>query len=268
MPDISLLSCFQSWYYDNWRKFRTRSFPHNVFLACSAKHWGVHAKEVEDEVLNLTISFLRDYSILSRAIQAEESIFPQTRIGAFDLHSAAEFGLTQAAEVLILSSGENSVTMISAVNDNGELPLFLAAKNEHVAVTKLLPDSGADPNAKNRMPSSPDGATPFMIAFQQRYWAKMEILLQAAAGVDVKSGCHGSALLVARAFQHEEIVELIRAAYTDSHAVGRRHSMALLAASAGGQEKTKKPLSGKDGCDDEQCGRVEDCTPQQHMKNI
>jgi ankyrin repeat protein len=124
---------------------RMNAYP---FLQYAARHWGRHARSVQDAVFDLVCATLLDQGRLSSTSQVLYSriwfysTFPRVNI----LHMLAYFGLHILAERLLAQCGDKSEYWVTQRNEKLETCLYIAADQGHDAMVELLLDKGAEVN--------------------------------------------------------------------------------------------------------------------------
>ena len=109
-------------------------------LDCAAKNWGIHAREVQNDVQDLTLKLLRNETDISSSVRIMLNPSDYDKItglyfpvGISASHLCAFFGLEG-----ILNSTLDETTVTSLQDNYGCMPLSWAAENGHDSVVQLL----------------------------------------------------------------------------------------------------------------------------------
>ena len=177
----------------------------NPLLEYAANNWGIHAREVQDDVMGVALRFFRKNLNVLSSIQA---IVNGIDFRAYErskavrrVHLCAYFGLEK-----ILANLLNEIPMEADLLDtNGRTPLSLAARYGRDAAAKLLLDRG---NVKINLEDI-DGQTPLHHAVAHGHLKTVELLLEQPS-IDVNS--KGNQVFVPLSFAayygDKEIVQL------------------------------------------------------------
>ena len=178
------------------------------FLDYAAKHWGEHARTVEECVASQVWTFLNSTSLLCagqvlRVSDYKYGGYSKQYATTTPLHELAYFGLATVAGKTI-SAPELTTIMINAKNSHSDTPLSLAAKQGHCEMVKVLLDKGADINAQGGRYGNALQAASF-----GGYKQVVKTLLDKGADVNAQGGCYGNALQAALARGHEQVVKTL-----------------------------------------------------------
>jgi ankyrin repeat protein len=119
---------------------------------------------------------------------------------AAPIHDAAEAGDVEKVRALLVAGP----ALIDAKNDKGVTPLWLAAREGHLAVVKLLLENGAAVDAKDSV-----GATPLWLATFKGHLAVVKLLLEKGAAVDAKDSEGATPLWFATSDGNLAVVKLL-----------------------------------------------------------
>jgi ankyrin repeat protein len=239
-------SIFKSGCCSSDKEFRERLQDH-AFLDYAAKHWGEHARTVEDQICELACSFLPNTGLVSCATQvllprkywyqeySQEYVEDST--GA---HLVARFGLPILLEALLSHQVMETELVLERKDGDGQTLLYLAAEGGHQRVVKLLLDKGADVNAQGG-----DHGNALQAASVKGYEQVVKLLLDKGADVNAQGGDYDNALQAASVQGHEQVVKLLLDKGADVNAQGGFYSNALQAASIKGREQVVKLLLDK-----------------------
>ena len=124
--------------------------------------------------------------------------------GLFPLLQASQDGHTDCVK-LLLDNGANP----NQVNkEKGTFPLLMAAHNGHTDCVELLLDNGANPNQIHEK----KGAFPLLVAVGNNHRNIVQLLLNNGAKLDIALPKFGTALVVAKEFGYQEIIDLLETA--------------------------------------------------------
>ncbi|CAH0017361.1 unnamed protein product [Clonostachys rhizophaga] len=178
---------------------RIQNYPLLPYLA---QNWAIHVLMVEDQVLHLAFRFLQyDGSVNAVAQVAERTGHPGggVAMNTTALHLTSRFGLYLLShEILSSQMGSNEdgdearVPQLNAKDDRGRTPLMRAARHGHLAIVKLLLDSGADVNVQG---GPNDNA--LMCALQGNHREVVDVLLNRNANIHAGYWPANSALATA-----------------------------------------------------------------------
>jgi len=115
---------------------------------------------------------------------------------------AAWHGHTEIVKLLL----GNNADVNASCTDDGETPLYIAARNGHTEVVKLLLDNSADVNASRTY----DGATPLYVAAQNGHTETVKLLLVHKSNLNVKAHNGEKPVDAARREHHWDIVEILK----------------------------------------------------------
>lgn len=175
-------SVFDSGFCETYQEFERR-LQANRFYDYAARNWGYHAYGASSDVEGLILQFLERHgkrSSSAQVIMSDEDDYcfrerlcePPEMTG---LHLAAYFGLWTS----IIALFNNGHRYDADVKDShGRTPLWLAAKEGHEKVVRLLLESGADPNVDNEYGS------PLSLAVDWGHYAVVKLLLENGADLD------------------------------------------------------------------------------------
>jgi ankyrin repeat protein len=224
------------------------------FLDYAAKHWGEHARTVEEDVASQVWTFLSSTSLSCAAqvlrvsdykYEGYSKGYPTTT----PLHELAHFRLATVAGKVV-SAPELTAVMVNAKNSYGDAPLSLAAKQGHCEMVKTLLDKGADVNAQGG-----DYGNALQAASAGGHKQAVKMLLDKGADVNAQGGDYGNALYAASVKGHEQVIKMLLDKGADVNAQGGWYGNALQAASAGGHEQVVKMLLDKGADVNAQGGR-------------
>ena len=196
---------------DNDQAFEAR-LRNNVLLDYSARHWGSHAKEVQQEISSLALPFLRHESLVSAATQAAlvssylyaaySQQYPRQTNG---LHLVAMYGLTCLAEMLLKEPVYHSY--VDTKDKYGRTPLSWAAASGHEAVVRLLVErDDVEADSKDE-----DDRTPLWRAAANGHEAVVRLLVERDnVEADSKDKYDRTPLSRAAANEHDAIVRLLK----------------------------------------------------------
>lgn len=188
----------------NYKLFEAR-LQENAFLEYAAQYWAIHSQgEVQLRVMDLALRFLKDEQKISCAAQITKdpsiSFFhsrPPKNVSG--LHICSSFGLKHILDKLLRTSNN-----INPKDSLGQTPLFLAAKNGHEAVIKLLFDNGVAVDSRSRLRE-----TPLFISAKNGHEAVVKLLLDSDAAVNSRNYLRETPLLVTTRNGHEAVVKLL-----------------------------------------------------------
>ena len=188
----------------NDREFEDR-LAQNVFLGYAASHWANHAHEVQVDVKEVALPFLRNESLASatnQVISAPPYRYPGYSQGWQEtgLHVVARFGLQDFLASLL----ECNEYADSKDAQYGRTPLSWAAENGHEAVVKLLLEKAIDVDSKDN-----SNQTPLLWAARNGHEAVVRLLLEKAADVDSDARYGRTPLSWAARNGHEAVAKLI-----------------------------------------------------------
>jgi ankyrin repeat protein len=214
------------------------------FLDYAAKHWGEHARNVEDDIAGKVWKFLNSTSLSCAAQVMRVPVYKYKGYSKQDitttpLHELAHFGLAVVAEKIV-SAPELIAVMVNAKDNRGDPPLSLAARQGHCEMVKKLLETGADVNGQGGHFGSALQAASF-IGHKQM----VKTLLDKGADVNAQGGHFGNALQAASFIDHEQMVKTLLDKGADVNAQGGYYGNALQAASARGHEQMVKTLLDK-----------------------
>ncbi|KAF2026442.1 ankyrin, partial [Setomelanomma holmii] len=188
------------------------------FLDYAAKHWGVHAVTVEDQICELACSFLSHKELVFCAAQVllrptygyrdYSQEYPKNSTG---LHLTARFGLPIVLEALLLYQVRETALVLERRDSNGQTLLYLAAEHGHQRTVKLLLDAGADVSAEGG-----EYGNALQAASQQGDEQVVKLLLDAGVNVDAQARDYGNTLYEASYRGHEQVVKLLLNAGADT----------------------------------------------------
>ena len=224
------------------------------FLDYAAKHWGEHARTVEEDVADQVWTLLNSNSLL---FAAQVRQFPVHKYGGYSkhhptttpLHELARFGLATVAKKVLSTPGSVEV-MVNAKNKYGNTPLSLPVRQGHCEMIKRLLDSKADINARSQMYGSA-----LQEASAEGHEQVVELLLDRGADVNVQGGMYGNALRAASKEGHELVVKMLLDTGVNVNAQSNHSSNALYAASAQGNGQVVEMLLHAGADIHAQCGR-------------
>ncbi len=125
-----------------------------------------------------------------------------TSSGETPLHVAARKG-HDAVVTALLRAPSVAVDNRTSI---GQTPLWSAVQSEQVEITRLLLQSGANPNARTL------GTTPLMIAAYKGNATIVRVLIEWKADPNARGPDATSALSIAQKLKHYRIVEILRSA--------------------------------------------------------
>ena len=183
----------------------------NVLYSYAAKNWGYHAHAALNEVKQLVLDFFeseRKVSASCQAMMASKSYseelgysqeVPKQMIG---VHLAAYFGLEEVMIILLKNRH-----YLDSKDTYGQTPLFLAARNGHEAIVKLLVErNDVEADLKDNW-----GRTPLLRAAKEGHEVVVELLLMKRVDTDSKDENGRTPLASAAESGHEAVVKLLLA---------------------------------------------------------
>ena len=201
----------------------------NPLCVYAAHHWGHHVSE-DTEPVQTVLHFLQHRA----KVKASSQVLTANELCAFyghsfgysqrvpknvrGLHLVGYFGLSRVAGIL-LGSGQNP----DVKDTYGRTPLWHAAQNGHMIVTKQLLAAGANVNASDDY----TGRTALYAAARGGYLEIVEKLLSAGADVNSITYHRRTVLQVAAGGGHLKIIEKLLAAKADASAVDEDDRTAL-----------------------------------------
>lgn len=178
---------------------RIQNYPLLPYLAQS---WAIHVLMVEDQMLHLALRFLQyDGSVNAVAQVAERKGHPGggVAMNTTALHLTSRFGLYLLSKELLSSQmgsnedgGETRISQLNAKDDRGRTPLMRAARHGHLAIVKLLLDSGADVNVQGG-----PNVNALLCALQGNHREVVDVLLNRNANIHAGYWPANSALATA-----------------------------------------------------------------------
>jgi ankyrin repeat protein len=214
------------------------------FLDYAAKHWGEHARKVEDDIAGQVWEFLNSTSLSCAAQVMRAPVYKYKGYSKQDttttpLHELAHFGLAIVAGKIV-SAPELIAVMANAKDNRGDPPLSLAARQGHCEMVKKLLETGADINGYGKHYGSA-----LQIASLIGHTQVVKTLLDKGADINAQGGHFSSALQAASAGGNEQMFKVLLDKGADINAQGGYYGSALQAASAGGNEQMVKTLLDK-----------------------
>jgi hypothetical protein len=179
----------------------------NVLYDYAARNWGHHARNAAEETQQLVVDFLKSEVRVSSSGQAmmasriDSGYSQRVPRQVTGEHLAAYFGLTGVIMALLKNKHDPDVK-----DSYGRTPLSWAAENGHEAVVRLLLDTGADLETKDK----DHDRTPLLYAAAKGHEAVVKLLLEKGAELEVKDEAYNqTALLYAAEEGHEAVVKLL-----------------------------------------------------------
>jgi ankyrin repeat protein len=214
------------------------------FLDYAAKHWGEHARKVEDDIAGKVWKFLNSTSLSCAAQVMRVPIYKYEGYSKQDitttpLHELAHFGLAIVAEKIV-SAPELIEVMANAKDNRGDPPLSLAATQGHCEMVKKLLDNKANVNAQGGCYSNA-----LYAASREGHEQVVKTLLDRGADVNVQGRHYSNALQAASARGHKQVVKMLLDKGAEVNVQGAGYSNALQAASARGHKQVVKMLLDK-----------------------
>jgi ankyrin repeat protein len=203
------------------------------FLDYAAKHWGEHARKVEDDIAGQVWEFLNSTSLSCAAQVMRAPVYKYKGYSKQDttttpLHELAHFGLAIVAGKIV-SAPELIAVMANAKDNRGDPPLSLAARQGHCEMVKKLLETGADINGYGKHYGSA-----LQIASFIGHTQVVKTLLDKGADINVQGGHFSSALQAASAGGHKQVVKVLLDKGADVNARGGSYGNAMHASAYGG----------------------------------
>ena len=120
------------------------------------------------------------------------------------LHKAAEYGHEMLTQILLQPISSRQAIQINAKNISGKTPLYLAVRDEHEVVVRLLLDAGADVDVFGSY-----GESALYVAARNGNEAIVLLLLEKRPNFDVKASSGETALECATRMGHFGVVRLL-----------------------------------------------------------
>lgn len=176
-------------------------------------------------------------AVLSRAAAFAWALWALTIAGAQTATLNSEFAAKlRNGNARQLQEALERGAPVHARDAQGNTPLLLAASYGDATLLRVLLDRGADVNATNA-----SGSTALLRAAPD--FAKIKLLVDRGAQVNVRSALgHTPLMVTARSANSHEAVEFLLAHGADVNATNIDGATALMAAAAGGDEKTVQLL--------------------------
>ncbi|KAK3326714.1 ankyrin repeat-containing domain protein [Apodospora peruviana] len=171
------------WYEnEQLRKSQTTMRLQFPFVQYASKHWPIHvtkaagsgASSMSSELVSALDQLLTPGPRFETWLNMEWD--PRLTKGVTPYHVAAQHGLSQYLELLVLARGVTGPEL-DPIDCLKQTPLFYAAENGHEAAVRVLIDAGVNPNSDNY-----NGLTPLHRAAAHNHGGVIRLLL--AAGVD------------------------------------------------------------------------------------
>jgi hypothetical protein len=182
----------------------------NIFLDYSARNWGSHAKDVQQEISSLVLPFLRRGPLVLATIQAalvdrsgyrSGQQYPRQTTG---FHLVARYGLNFLAGMLLKEPGYG--LRADSKDMNRRTPLSYAAWSGHEAVVRLLVErEDVEADSKDEF-----SRTPLSYAAGRGHEAVVRLLVEREdVEADSKDGDSRTPLSYAAERGHEAVVKLL-----------------------------------------------------------
>ncbi|KFY52229.1 hypothetical protein V496_08591 [Pseudogymnoascus sp. VKM F-4515 (FW-2607)] len=215
----------------------TEIFETYVFFEYACQHWAHHAMPVQEQVLDLARTFLKDMNLVAN--------IAYSRINATGVHITAKLGLKYLLEMILTELDEAGRAEVK--DDKGRTPLSWAAQHGQVATVKLLVERN-DVNADSR---DNKGRTPLLQAVQYGHAAIVKLLAECNdVDADSKDNFGRTPLSWAVQYGHAAIVELLTERDdVDADSKNNRGRTPLSWAAGQGQEAVVKLLVERDDVD-------------------
>lgn len=182
--------------------------------------------ETVDANGNTPLGLALEHPSVERWLDWHDWNLPNRPLRAEDLPAAAANGaLTSVQRLLELAFA------VDTQDDQGASALLRACGAGHVEIATCLLDAGADPSL-----ASHSGVTPLSAAIIARRENLVELLLRRNVAIEQRLPNDATALMVAAAMGHPEIIALLLTAGADIHAVDSHGRTALHAAAQFGFE--------------------------------
>ncbi|GAB6022300.1 hypothetical protein CHUAL_014185 [Chamberlinius hualienensis] len=155
-------------------------------------HAAVHSGEVEG------VRFCLEYG--ARISQQESHL-------STPIHMACSQGSLNLLKLMFELQPEEKDAAIQMPDMQGLTPLHYAAMFNHVEITRLLINEGADPNVLDN-----DGRTPILLAAERACWAVIRALMELKADISVtnKDDCNILHLIITHGGSVEDFVAQIQ----------------------------------------------------------
>ena len=124
--------------------------------------------------------------------------------GPITLSDAAQYDCSVTARTLVEPQGSIPGVDVNASDDDGYIPLAIAARDNSVNVARILIDGGADINAKDRI-----GATPLHWAARANSLDIARLLIDKGADIEAKNNRDGTPLHWATRVNSLDIARLL-----------------------------------------------------------
>lgn len=126
----------------------------------------------------------------------------RTRIGTTALFSAVAGANIEIAQLLVKKGVE-----VSATDNSNVAALFFAVTQGDLQMTKILLDTGANPNRRGKQL----GSTPLHFAVIAQRYSLVKLLLEYGADPDIKAKRLGTSLDIAERKKDEKMLKLLQA---------------------------------------------------------
>lgn len=201
----------------------------NLSIARALVRMGLNIEEEDNEERTplMTAAKNKKADIVNLLLLNGASLKAKDQKGWSALHYAAEAGCADSATFLLDADKGPDRVMVDCMDDNSETPAFIAAKNNNLAVLRVLVENGTDLAWENC-----DGMDILHVAARYGNVEVVKALLQ--YGVEVKGINPMTALHYAAQEGHIEVVTALIDAGADVDMVDHNGHSALYYASEGG----------------------------------